>query len=333
MNWTNCSCADNRPVSAATDKPLAICLMGPTAAGKTRLAMALADARDSHLISVDSTQVYRGMDIGSGKPDPLQQQRYPHALIDIRDPARPYSASEFCRDALEQIRVAADRGRLPVLVGGTMLYFKTLRDGLADMPAATPQLRADIAQLAAVDGWPAVHRQLAEVDPAAAARIHPHDPQRLQRALEVYLLTGESLSAHHRREKMAAPQRQRELPCRFCWFAIQPRQRSVLHARISRRFQRMLDAGLLDEVRSLYRRRDLGPHLPAIKAVGYRQVWQYLAGELDHDAMVQRSIIATRQLAKRQLTWLRSWPAIRPLGESITDAVRCILNYLDANAI
>lgn len=317
--------------------------MGPTASGKTALAMALADhlaktnnTKDTHLINVDSAQVYRGMDIGSGKLNPDQLKQYPHALIDIRDPNQPYSASEFRCDALTEIASATDSGKLPVLVGGTMLYFKALRDGLAEMPTADAAVRQEIEQIAEESGWEAVHQQLAEVDPESAARIHPNDPQRLQRALEVYLLTGKSLTEHHREEKAASDGQEKELPFQPIWFAIQPADRAVLHDRIAQRFNQMLEAGLVEEVRSLFERGDLGPQLPSIKSVGYRQIWQYLDGELDYDGMVEKSIIATRQLAKRQLTWLRSWPDLQTLSDSPADSisnVESILNYVDSISI
>jgi len=318
--------------------------MGPTASGKTALAMALADSphfkngklKDTHLINVDSAQVYQGLDIGSGKLSKELLETYPHALIDIRDPIQAYSASEFRRDALNEIKSAAGAGKLPILVGGTMLYFKTLRDGLAAMPTADPEVRREIERIAAESGWEAVHEQLAQVDPEAAGRIHPNDPQRLQRALEVYLLTGKSLSDHHQEEKATADDPSSDLPFRPLWFAIQPADRAVLHERIAQRFHQMLEAGLVDEVQELYGREDLHPALPSIKSVGYRQVWQYLDGELDYDGMVEKSIIATRQLAKRQLTWLRSWPDLHSLSDSPADStsnVENILNYVESISI
>ena len=221
-----------------------------------------------------------------------------------------------------------------------MLYFKALRDGLAKMPTADPAVRQEIEQMAEESGWEAVHQQLAEVDPESAARIHPNDPQRLQRALEVYLLSGKSLTEHHREEKAGAAGLNNELPFRPLWIAIQPADRAVLHARIAQRFQQMLQDGLVEEVRALYERDDLNLELPAMKSVGYRQVWQYLEGELDFDGMVERSIIATRQLAKRQLTWLRSWPDLQSLSDSPADSnsnldrnIESILNYVDSISI
>ncbi|MCY4265439.1 MAG: tRNA (adenosine(37)-N6)-dimethylallyltransferase MiaA [Gammaproteobacteria bacterium] len=310
--------------------------MGPTASGKTDLAMALADhplLPECHLISVDSAQVYCGMNIGTGKPSPTQLSHYPHALIDIRDPAQPYSAENFRHDATIEITAAVKARKLPVLVGGTMLYFKALRNGLTDLPSADPVLRAEIVKLAEASGWEAVHLRLKKVDPEAAARIHPNDPQRLQRALEVYLVTGITLSEHHRREQNQTDAGLKELPCRLVWFAIQPSARAELHARIASRFHRMLDSGLIEEVRALYQRDDLDPLLPSIKSTGYRQVWQFLAGELDYELMVERSIIATRQLAKRQLTWLRNWPDLQNLCDTPANSIEHILNFVDSSAI
>lgn len=307
--------------------------MGPTASGKTDLALRLSDLKDTHLINVDSAQVYRGMDIGSGKLSREQLQQYPHALIDIRDPTHPYSASDFRSDAISELRAVADSGKIPVLVGGTMLYFKALRDGLAEMPTADAEIRAEIEDMAAASGWESVHQRLAEVDPESAARIHPNDPQRLQRALEVYLISGKSLSEHHRQEKQDMGDPDNKLPFELAWFAIQPEDRGVLHERISQRLHQMLAEGFVEEVQTLFDRGDLTESLPSIKSVGYRQIWQYLAGDLDYDGMVERSIIATRQLAKRQLTWLRSWPDLQPLGESPTDSIERILNYVDSNSI
>ncbi len=313
--------------------------MGPTASGKTALAMALADSTDLnniHLINVDSAQVYQGMDIGSGKLSKDLLQTYPHALIDIRDPSQAYSVSDFRNDALTEIASSSAAGKLPLLVGGTMLYFKALRDGLAEMPTADPEVRREIELLAEESGWEAVHEQLAEVDSEAAERIHPNDPQRLQRALEVYRLTGKSLTDHHRAEKATTDGLNRELPFRPLWFVIQPVDRAVLHERIAQRFHQMLEAGLVDEVRKLHSREDLNITLPSMKSVGYRQVWQYLDGELDYDGMVEKSIIATRQLAKRQLTWLSSWPDLHSLSDSPADStsnIENILNYVKSISI
>ena len=289
-------------------RPLAICLMGPTASGKTALALALADRLDCGLVSVDSAQVYRGMDIGTAKPEPAVLARYPHRLIDIRDPAEPYSAAEFRRDALTAIGEILAAGRMPLLVGGTMLYFRALIHGLAEMPGADPAIRAGIAALAEREGWDAVHRRLAAVDPASAARIDPGNRQRVQRALEVYLASGRPMSSLHAAQSPAA-----DLPCRLLQLALVPADRAALHRRIAARFQAMLAAGFLDEVRALKARGDLHPDLPSIRSVGYRQAWDYLDGRVSRQEMSERAIAATRQLAKRQLTWLRSWPGLEIL--------------------
>ena len=289
-------------------RPLAICLMGPTASGKTALALALADRLDCGLVSVDSAQVYRGMDIGTAKPEPAVLARYPHRLIEIRDPAEPYSAAEFRRDALTAIGEILAAGRMPLLVGGTMLYFRALIHGLAEMPGADPAIRAGIAALAEREGWDAVHRRLAAVDPASAARIDPGNRQRVQRALEVYLASGRPMSSLHAAQSPAA-----DLPCRLLQLALVPADRAALHRRIAARFQAMLAAGFLDEVRALKARGDLHPDLPSIRSVGYRQAWDYLDGRVSRQEMSERAIAATRQLAKRQLTWLRSWPGLEIL--------------------
>ncbi len=310
-----------------------ICLMGATAMGKTALAVELVQRRPLEIISVDSAQVYRGMDIGTGKPEAEILDLAPHRLIDICDPAEIYSASRFRQDCLAQIRVVVESGRTPLLVGGTMLYFKALRDGLADMPHADQATRAKIEEIAKAQGWPAVHRRLAEVDPQAAQRIHPNDPQRLQRALEIYLLSGETMTQLHRLERGERAEKDDSMPYNLHFFAIQPADRTVLHERIARRFRQMLAQGLVEEVRSLYDRDDLNSQLPSIKSVGYRQVWQYLDGHLPYDGMVEKSIIATRQLAKRQLTWLRGWDNLRCLSEESTNSVDSVLNYLDTIAI
>ena len=318
-------------------KPDVFCLMGPTAAGKTALAVELAQCLPVEIISVDSTQVYRGMDIGSGKPDAEVLARAPHRLIDIRDPEQPYSAADFRADALAEIGSILASGRIPLLVGGTMLYFKVLRDGLADLPSADSRTRNEIESLAQQHGWEAVHRRLAEVDPEAAGRIHPNDPQRLQRALEVFLVTGRTLSSHHHQEKVARQQGEMELPFRLHFMAIQPARRDVLHQQITQRYYHMLDAGLVDEVKRLYERGDLNVSLPSIRSVGYRQVWQYLAGEMSYDDMVEKGIIATRQLAKRQLTWLRSWKNLHSLGSesdrSFEAELRSALKFVESVSI
>lgn len=247
--------------------------------------------------------------------------------MDIRDPSETYSASQFRADAIREMSDVLVRGKTPVLVGGTMLYFKVLRDGLAAMPNASPKVRKQIEALAAERGWETVHAELKKVDPQSAARIHANDPQRLQRALEVFLLTGKSLTALHQENHDPA-----ELPCRLCFVAIQPTDRAVLHKRIAERFRRMLSEGLIEEVRVLYERGDLNLSMSSMKSVGYRQVWQYLAGEFTHGEMIEKSIVATRQLAKRQLTWLRGWPALKPLGEPDKNSIDLVLKILETAA-
>lgn len=281
------------------DKPLLICLMGPTASGKTDLAIQIARARDCELISVDSALVYKGLDIGSAKPD------YPHHLVDIRDPSEVYSAADFAADATRLVAEITGRGRIPLLVGGTMLYFKAFLEGLAEMPAADPALRAEIEREAAEYGWPHIHTQLAEIDPETAARIHPNHSQRLARALEVYRSSGIPISEWQRKPgALPLPAEQ----YRIVQLAICPQDRAVLHQRIATRFEMMMREGFLDEVTGLWERGDLTADLPAIRAVGYRQLWQHLAGDCSLEEAVERGVAATRQLAKRQLTWLRKWP-------------------------
>lgn len=299
-----------------TELPL-ICIMGPTASGKTALAIALKQQlQRAELISVDSALVYRGMDIGTAKPDATELAAAPHFLLDIRDPAQSYSAADFRQDALELIAAIRQRGNTPILVGGTMLYFKALLQGISNLPAADPAVRAELEAEAAVKGWQAMHQQLAQLDPVAAARIHPNDPQRINRALEVYRLTGQSLTA-------LTAQQAEPLPYQVRQFAIAPTDRAELHRRIEQRFLQMLAQGFEQEVRQLYQRGDLHPDLPSIRCVGYRQMWDYLAGGVDYDTMVSQGIAATRQLAKRQLTWLRSWPDLHwlkteaPLAENL----------------
>jgi tRNA dimethylallyltransferase len=285
------------------DLPTAIFLMGPTASGKTDLAIELCQALPCDIISVDSALIYRGMDIGTAKPTPAELAQAPHRLIDILDPAMSYSAADFCKDALREMKEIADRGRIPLLVGGTMLYFKALLEGLSPLPSADPAIRAGIEEEAARLGWQALHDELVRIDPVAGARIHPNDPQRLCRALEVYRISGKTLTE--------LTQVQGEgLPYRALQFAIAPRDRAVLHQRIEQRFDKMLGSGFEQEVRALYERGDLTPDLPSIRCVGYRQMWDYLAGEVEYDEMRYRGIVATRQLAKRQMTWLRKEPEI-----------------------
>lgn len=316
----------------AAGLPPAIFLMGPTAAGKTDLALELARVLPCDLISVDSALVYRGMDIGTAKPDRAVLDEFPHALIDICDPAESYSAAEFRADALAAMAASTARGRIPLLVGGTMLYYKALLEGLADMPGADPVLRAELEARAAAEGWEALHRELAASDPQSAARIHPNDPQRLIRALEVYRLSGLTMSEHRQRQAAANPESATSaggpLPYTVVQLAIAPAQRQVLHARIAQRFQAMLEQGFVEEVETLRQRSDLHARLPSIRAVGYRQVWEYLDGELSRAQMVERGIIATRQLAKRQFTWLRGWDDLHWLDSLDCDNLSRALKYL-----
>ena len=280
-------------------RPLAIVLMGPTASGKTALACALADRFPLGLVSVDSALVYRGLDIGTAKPDAETLRRYPHALVDIRDPTEAYSAADFRADALVAMQRLDDVGKIPLLVGGTGLYFRALERGLSDLPASQPEIRAAISTEAEKIGWPAMHARLAERDAIAAQRIRPSDPQRIQRALEVIAMTGKPLSDQQ-------GQRRPRPPWRFLKLALMVDDRSMLHERIALRFDAMLEAGFLDEVRGLRERDDLHADLPAIRAVGYRQAWEYLDGAVDAETFRYRAIAATRQLAKRQITWIRS---------------------------
>lgn len=308
-------------------------LMGPTASGKTALAMALADRLPVDLINMDSAQVYRGLDLGSAKPDAATLARYPHALIDIRDPAQVYSAADFVADADRLVNEAWAAQRLPVLVGGTMLYGRAFVDGLADLPEANPAVRAAIAERAERLGWPALHAELAEQDPKAAAGIHPNNHQRLQRALEVLEVTGQGLSTLWQ-TRGAAPASER-LGAQVISAALIPADRALLHQRIEARFAAMLEVGLLSEVRRLHARGDLHTRLPAIRAVGYRQVWQHLDGEYDADELLRRGCAATRQLAKRQLTWLRGWPNLIELaGDPLlqTDDDEALQQVLDSLA-
>lgn len=307
-------------------KPAALCLMGPTASGKTRVALALAESGNVEIISVDSALVYRGLDIGTGKPDAGILAKIPHHLVDIRDPASPYSAAEFRRDAISAMQDITARGKTPLLVGGTMMYFRVLGEGLAQLPEADPDTRARLNREAERQGWPALHRRLAAIDPDAAARIRPGDSQRLQRALEVHAVTGRTITELH------AQRHNETLPCRLKFTAIYPKDRHVLHGLIESRLDRMLADGFVDEVRTLYERGDLHPGLPAVRSVGYRQIWAYLDGEYDYDTMRFRALVATRQLAKRQLTWLRSWPGLQVLDSEYPDIEKEYLKILNSPA-
>lgn len=302
--------------------PPAVFLMGPTASGKTDLAVALTTVLPFEIISVDSALIYKGMDIGTAKPEAEILAKAPHHLIDILDPAQSYSAADFRRDALALMTDITARGRVPLLVGGTMMYFKVLRDGMATMPAADPKIRQQLLDRAREQGWAFLHQQLLAVDPEAAQRIKPTDTQRLQRALEVHQLTGKPLSQWHRE------QQDQRLPYCVTSLAVAPQDRAVLHERIAQRFGIMLERGFLEEARHLYQRGDLNVSMPSIRSVGYRQAWSWLDGELSYDEMVERVIITTRQLAKRQLTWLRSWPDIHWLDTLSNDLPGDALNVL-----
>ena len=282
------------------NKAKIISLMGPTASGKTAFAMELYDKYPIDIISVDSALIYRGMDIGSAKPTKQEQQKYPHKLIDICDPAESYSAANFRHDAIEEIEKSLSNGRTPLLVGGTMLYFKSLIEGLSPLPVADSDIRQQIEEKANKLGWQAIHEELKKVDPVSAQRIHPNDPQRLNRALEVYLISGKSLTELTQESGEA-------LPYDIMQLAIMPEDRAELHQRIEQRFLQMLDQGFEEEVKTLMQRSDLHTNLPSIRCVGYRQMWEYLNGDSSYDEMVFKGICATRQLAKRQITWLRGW--------------------------
>ena len=317
-----------------------IAIAGPTASGKTAGALALAAALDARgqaveIISVDSALVYRGMDIGTAKPSPVEQGLVPHHLIDIRDPLQAYSAAEFVQDAQRLIGEIRARGALPLLVGGTMLYFKALFDGIDDMPAADAGVRAQLEQRASAIGWHGMHAELARVDPETAARLAPGDSQRIQRALEVFMISGQPLSHFHTRARATAA----ATPPVATLMSLEPGERSWLHARIAQRFDAMLDAGLVEEVAGLRARGDLHPDLPSMRCVGYRQVWEELdwqdrrGGALNHNLLREKGIAATRQLAKRQITWLRSMPQRQVIACDAPDAtaalVQAALAHLD----
>ncbi|WP_106478653.1 tRNA (adenosine(37)-N6)-dimethylallyltransferase MiaA [Phytohalomonas tamaricis] len=306
--------------------PTAVFLMGPTASGKTDCAIALHEQMNAELISVDSAMVYRGMDIGTAKPSPAELARAPHRLIDIRDPAEPYSAADFRRDALAEMSRISAAGKVPVLVGGTMLYFKLLFEGAAELPEADAGVRAELEAQREREGLQALHAELSAVDPTSAARIHVNDPQRLMRALEVYRLTGQPLSEHWQRQSRSI------FPWNVVSIALAPSDRAVLHKRIEHRFIQMLELGFLSEVKALRARNDLHLALPSMKSVGYRQVWEHLEGHYDLDQMQMRGIIATRQLAKRQLTWLRSWQGVHWVDSTQEDMLDKVLKIVRAGS-
>lgn len=275
-------------------------LMGPTASGKTALALELCLQMPFEIISVDSAMVYRGMDIGTAKPTAATLALTPHRLIDICDPSEVYSAGNFREDALQEIRAIHAENKIPLLVGGSGLYFRALERGIADLPPADESVRRQLSEEAASSGWQKMHERLRQLDAISAERIHPNDPQRIQRALEVYQLSGRPLSSFFTEEK------NRALACKIIKIIVAPADRSILHERIRQRFEDMMECGLINEVESLYRRGDLSADLPSMRIVGYRQVWQYLQGSLSREEMLEKAVVATRQLAKRQLTWLRA---------------------------
>ncbi len=302
-----------------------ICIAGPTASGKSAAALAVARRLPIEIVSVDSAQVYRGMDIGTAKPSPAERAAVPHHGIDLIDPAERYSAARFVVDAEAAIAGIRARGNVPLLVGGTMLYFKALRDGLDEMPTIDPAIRKEIEREAAADGWDALHHRLAAVDPDSAARLAPLDAQRISRALEVWRGAGVTLSSLQRSRGAARSRRPWTL------LSLEPSDRTVLHRRIETRFDAMLAAGLVDEVKTLHDRGDLAPDLPSMRCVGYRQAWEWLDGQGDRTTMRERGIAATRQLAKRQLTWLRSMPEraiVDALAEDAAERVATLVAAL-----
>ncbi|MEC8082392.1 MAG: tRNA (adenosine(37)-N6)-dimethylallyltransferase MiaA [Pseudomonadota bacterium] len=308
-------------------KPKVVCLMGPTASGKTGLAVELASQHGYEIISVDSALVYKGMDIGTAKPDAETLAQAPHRLIDIIDPSESYSAADFMADACREIDDIVAHGKTPLLVGGTMMYFNALQKGLAPMPAADPAIRAEFEQHAAEFGLASLHDQLKQIDPVAAERINPNDPQRLQRALEVFRLTGKTMT------QLWAEQEAQELPFDMINLAVMPQDRATLHQRIEQRFDIMMEQGFLAEVEALYQRGDLTIEMPSIRCVGYRQLWQYLEGEDSLEDAIFKGIVATRQLAKRQHTWLRGWDNLVIFDSLQKDLLGQTLKYLQSEII
>lgn len=305
-----------------TSLPQAIFLMGPTASGKTALAIELVENYNCEIISVDSALVYKGMDIGTAKPDAELQARAPHRLIDLIDPAEAYSAAMFREDALREMADITAKGKVPLLVGGTMMYFKFLRDGAAQLPNANEDVRQRLLAEGEEFGWPHMHAKLAKIDPVSAERLKPMDSQRIQRALEVFEISGKTLT------QFWDEQNEQPLPYDVISFAVMPKERKTLHKRIAQRYDIMMKQGFVEEVKTLFTRDDLHEELPSIRCVGYRQVWQYLKGELDYDEMVERGVIATRQLAKRQITWLRSWPDLNWLDTEDPNLLQSALKIL-----
>lgn len=307
-------------------KPSAIFLMGPTASGKTDLAIQLRQQLPVEVISVDSALIYKGMDIGTAKPSKQELALAPHRLIDILDPAESYSAMNFRDDALREMSDITAQGKIPLLVGGTMLYYKALLEGLSPLPSADEAIRAEIEQKAAQQGWAVLHNELAKIDPISAQRINPNDSQRINRALEVFYITGKSLTE-------LTEQKGEILPYHILQFAIAPEDRQILHHRIEQRFHKMIELGFQEEVEKLYARGDLNINLPSIRCVGYRQMWEYLQGDYDHDEMLFRGICATRQLAKRQITWLRGWKTPIQWLDSLnpTEAKETVLRQIESH--
>jgi tRNA dimethylallyltransferase len=306
------------PHASPQERPLAILLMGPTASGKSAVAVELAKRLPVEIVSVDSAQIYRGMNIGTAKPDIATRLRFPHHLIDIVDPTQSYSVAQFRTDALSVMEDIVERGRIPLLAGGTMLYFKALIEGMSDLPQADPATRTVIDAMAAEAGWPALHAELQRVDPRTALRLDPNDSQRLQRALEVYYLTGKPMS------ELLESGREQGPPFDLLRLALLPGDRSRLHDRIAARFEEMLELGLIGELLALRGDYDLNPQLPSMRCVGYRQAWQYLEGEFGLSTLREKGIAATRQLAKRQLTWLRSFEGLQEfdcLAEDLPEQV------------
>jgi tRNA dimethylallyltransferase len=301
-----------------------ICLMGPTAAGKTPLAIEMVQQFPCEIISVDSAMIYRDMNIGTAKPDVETLKIAPHRLIDIIDPAETYSAGQFRDEAVREIEEIHAAGHIPLLTGGTMLYFRALLQGIAELPKANDEIRDAITKRAEAEGWEALHQELSEVDPKAAARIHTNDAQRIQRALEVYQITGKPITDQQDTE---SPLKDYQITT----VALMPSNRERLHERIAMRFDQMLDEGFIEEVEKLYARDDLTPDLPSIRSVGYRQAWDYLAGNIDKDTMREQAIAATRQLAKRQITWLRTWPDCKLIDPEDGDMKKKVLQLLANN--
>lgn len=301
--------------------------MGPTATGKSDLALSLAEKLQGEIISVDSALVYRSMNIGTAKPSEAQRQNIPHYLIDICDPLEPYSAAQFQKDAYKLVQDIQARGKTPILVGGTMLYFKALQEGLSPLPKSNAWLRGSLNEAANEIGWEQMHARLVQIDPESAARIDKQDQQRIGRALEVYELTGVPMSTHWQIRGL------QDSSLKFINLALIPVDRKQLHHNISRRFDAMLAQGFIEEVAQLFQRGDLHIDLPAMRSVGYRQVWQYLAGSLSLEQMREQAIVATRQLAKRQLTWLRHWPKIVPFNAQSSQLEKEVTEFLAAGAI